>query len=97
MVYLITRMCGCPSQHRFTVQTRSGSPVFALSVASKRRKFPSQSLRVWKVPCNHIVIYLVKTMQQTWLCNGTCVLCEQSFWSSVAFLYNAQSVHSLSA
>lgn len=92
-VYLITKMCGCPLQPGFTVQTLSGSPVFALSlsVASWRRKFPSRSFRVWKVPCNQTVICLVNTMQLTWLCNGRCMLCEQSFRSSVAFLYNVQT------
>lgn len=92
-VYLITKMCGCPSKSGFTVKTLSGSPVFALSlsVASLKRKFPSLSFIARKVPCNQTVICLVNTMQPRWLCNGNCMLCEQAFRSSVAFLHNVQA------
>lgn len=38
VVYLITKMCGCPLQHRFAVQTLRGSPVFALSSSATSKR-----------------------------------------------------------
>lgn len=91
MVYLITKMCGCPLQHTFTVQKHPGSPVLALSLDVVSKKTKISITAFGKCHAARAVIYLVNTMPQSWLCNDTCVLCEQSFWSSATSLYNTQT------